>query len=67
MIFNKVEELLNKEMTKKEFLTKAGIGIFLLLVSPALISYIFKDKESDLVIKDNQVFYKDKMIIEVKD
>ena len=66
-MFDKVEELLNKEMTKKEFLTKAGIGIFLLLISPVLISYIFKDKSSDLYIKDNQVYYKDEMIIEVKE
>ena len=66
-MFDKVEELLNKEMTKKEFLTKAGIGIFLLLISPTLIGWIFKDKSSDLYIKDNKVFYKEQMIIEVKE
>jgi hypothetical protein len=66
-MFDKVEELLNKEMTKKEFLTKAGLGIFLLLVSPVLISYIFKDKTPDLFIKDNQIFYKNQMIMEVNE
>jgi hypothetical protein len=66
-MINAVEKILDKEMTKKEFLTKAGLGIFLLMVSPTLIGFIMKDKNSDLMIKDNQVFYKDQMIIEIKE
>jgi len=66
-MIDKINKLLNTEMTKKEFLKKAGIGIFLLIVSPTLIGWIFKDNSSDLFIKDNQIFYKNQMIMEVQE
>ena len=60
-----IDEILNKEMTKKQFLTSVGLGIFALIVMPSLLNWIFKEKESDLKIKDDGIYHKGVRIMEI--
>jgi len=59
---DKIDKILDKETTKKEFLQKAGIGIFILLVAPSLIGWIFKEEKEEL---SNEEIFNLRNIIEV--
>lgn len=57
-------EILNKQMTRKEFLKYSGIFVLFLLVAPSLISTVFEKKENNF--KNNQLYIDGHLVMEVK-
>ena len=58
------DDLLDKQVTRKEFLSEVGIGLVLLLILPSMASWLFKE-EQRFKMKGNNVFYREQSIIEV--
>lgn len=61
-----INEILEKQVTRKEFLAEAGLALFGLLFLPSIAKFIFKEEQS-LKIHGNNILFKGNPIMEVTD
>lgn len=59
-----IDKILNTEISRKDFIKKVGIGLFVLLAAPSAIQFLFKE-DSNIKIIGNNIYHKNKLIIEV--
>ena len=60
-----IDEIMEKDISRKDFITKSGLIILALALFPSMIENVFKENENVTFI-DNKMFLNKEQIWEVK-
>lgn len=60
-----INKIMEKELTRTEFIKTSGLALLLLFFIPSLVSWVFKEKES-LRTEGNKVLLNDEVIMEIQ-